>query len=272
MDYFEPKTIVIAVTAMVFLAVLLDFLRRRKRNRYDNLQMSSRDLDRGSKIEEEQDPFLQSQFPSGGSRVVGMRNDEFTPTIENERQNSLFRQPEQGSLSLDVEEKNIKPEPEKTLESEQKPSDTSTQESSLQEVLVIHLMANPNHCCSGSLLLDKAIDLGLRYGAMKIFHRHTDEDGSGPILFSMANVLKPGTFDLSTIGELELAGVTLFMTPSELEKPAFIFDLMMETAEKLAAELDLNIMDESRSSMTKQTIDHYRQRAQQATLLQERSG
>ena len=92
------------------------------------------------------------------------------------------------------------------------------------------------------------------------------------ILFSMANVLNPGTFDLSTIGELELAGVTLFMTPSELEKPALIFDLMMETAERLATELGLNILDESRSSMTKQTIDHYRQRAQQAALLQERSG
>ena len=57
MDYFEPKTIVIAVTAMVFFAVVLDLLRRKKRNRYENLQMSSRDLDRGSKIEEEQDPY-----------------------------------------------------------------------------------------------------------------------------------------------------------------------------------------------------------------------
>jgi cell division protein ZipA len=272
MDYFEPKTIVIAVTAMVFLAVVLDFMRRKKRNRYENLQMSSRELDRGPKIEEDQDPFLQSQFPSGGSRVVGMRNDEFSPTIENERQNSLFRQPEQGSLSLDTEEKNINPEPEKKPDLEQKTSDTSAEKSAAQEVLVIHLMANADHCCSGSSLLDTAVDLGLRYGAMKIFHRHTDEDGSGPILFSMANVLKPGTFDLSTIGELELAGVTLFMTPSDLEKPTVIFDLMMDTAEKLATELDLNIMDESRSSMTKQTIDHYRQRAQQATLLQERSG
>ena len=270
MDYFEPKTIVIAVTAMVFLAVVLDFLRRKKRNRYENLQMSSRDIERSSRTEDEDDPFLQSQFPSGGSRVVGLRNDEFSPTIENERQNSLFRQPEQGSLSLDVDEKNINSN--QTLDVEQKPADTSTEESSTQELLVIHLMANKDQSCLGQLLLDSSLALGLRYGAMKIFHRHTDEDGSGPILFSMANVLNPGTFDLSTIGELELAGVTLFMTPSELEKPALIFDLMMETAEKLAAELSLNIVDESRSSMTKQTIDHYRQRAQQAALLQERSG
>jgi len=276
MDYFEPKTIVIAVTTMVFLAVVLDFLRRKKRNRYENLQMSSRELDRGSRLEQEQDPFLQSQFPSGGSRVVGMREDDASQQIENERQNSLFRQPEQGSLSLDVDTDSLEYEPESKPEQssgrERQPADTDAENSSTQELLVVHLMANKEEFCSGQLLLDKVVELGLRYGAMKIFHRHTDEDGSGPILFSMANLHNPGTFDLSTIAGLESMGVTLFMTPSELAKPAAIFDLMMDTAEQLADELQFNIMDESRSSMTKQTIDHYRQRAQQAALLQERSG
>jgi cell division protein ZipA len=57
-----------------------------------------------------------------------------------------------------------------------------------------------------------------------------------------------------------------------LDKPCEIFDAMLDVAEQMAAKLQLNIMDESRSSMTKQTIDHYRHRAQQAVLLQERSG
>jgi cell division protein ZipA len=47
---------------------------------------------------------------------------------------------------------------------------------------------------------------------------------------------------------------------------------MLDIAEKMAKKLQLNIMDETRSSMTKQTIDHYRHRAQRAVLLQERSG
>ena len=107
---------------------------------------------------------------------------------------------------------------------------------------------------------------------MKIFHRHTSEDGSGPVLFSMANLLNPGTFDLTTIAQQELVGVTLFLAPSDLDNPSETFDLMMDVAEQLAEKLQLNIMDESRSSMTKQTIDHYRHRAQRAVLLQERSG
>jgi cell division protein ZipA len=121
------------------------------------------------------------------------------------------------------------------------------------------------------LLLDTAVSLGLRYGAMKIFHRHSEEDGSGPVLFSMANLLNPGTFDLTTMGALQSVGVTLFMTPNELEEPVEAFDIMLETAEKLAQELQLTLKDESRSSMTKQTIDHYRQKALKIAFQRQRN-
>jgi len=271
MDYFEPKTIVIAVTAMVFLAVVLDFVRRRKRNRYENLQMSSREIERSARQEFPNDPFSQSQFPSGGSRVVDYRDDDYSERVENEKQNSLFQQPEQGKFSFDdaPEEKQSFVVNKPKLD-EKKPA--PAEEAVASELLVIHLMAEKDQTCSGQLLLDTSVNMGLRYGAMKIFHCHTDDDGSGPVLFSMANLLKPGTFDLTIIGQQEMIGVTLFMAPSDLDKPVEIFDHMMDVAQKMATELQLNIMDESRSSMTKQTIDHYRQRAQQAACLQERSG
>ena len=272
MDYFEPKIIVIAVCTMVFLAIVLDIVRRRKRNRYENLQMP-RDLDRSASPDFDKDPFSESQFPSGGARIVSRDGDhDFSERIENEKQNTLFDQPEQGTLALDNEPvaKPAVTAPQK-VQAKEKPEERP-KKSPQQEVLVIHLMTASNQTCSGQLLLDALLEQGLRYGEMKIFHRHTDVNGSGPVLFSLANVLKPGTFDLANMGQQELAGVTLFMTPSELEKPAEVFDLMIQTAENIAEKLQLNMMDESRSSMTKQTIDHYRQRAQQAILFQERSG
>ena len=274
MDYFEPKTIVIAVTTMVFLAIVLDVLRRKKRSRYENLQMSSRDINRSSRFEYEEDPFSDSQFPSGGARVVGARDDDYSAPVENEKQNSLFDQPEQTKFNWDdtpIEQEfspvDIETEPKKQAEITEK-----EEQSEPSEVLIIHLMTAKDQVCNGQLLLDTVVSLGLRYGNMKIFHRHTSEDGSCPVLFSMANLLKPGTFDLNNIGQQELVGVALFMKPSELDKPCEIFDLMMDVAQQMAEKLQLNIMDETRSSMTKQTIDHYRHRAQQAVLLQERSG
>jgi cell division protein ZipA len=274
MDYFEPKTIVIAVSTMVFLAIVLDFLRRKKRNRYEGLQMSSRDISRSARTEYEEDPFSESQFPSGGSWVAGTRDNDYSTTVENEKQNSLFHQPEQTKFNWEDEPVvkeagsiSIQPAPIKPVETVD-PVD----EDEPPEVLIIHLMAPNDQTCDGQLLLDTAVSLGLRYGNMKIFHRHTGDDGSGPVLFSMANLLKPGTFDLTAIGQQHMVGVTLFMTPSDLDKPSEIFDLMMDVAEQIADKLQLNIMDETRSSMTKQTIDHYRHRAQQAAIFQERSG
>jgi cell division protein ZipA len=271
MDYFEPKTIVIAVCTMVFLAIVLDVVRRRKRNRYNSIQMS-RDIDSLVGYEDDRDPFSESQFPSGGSRVVSRDGSHnFSERIENEKQNSLFDQPEQGTLAFDDKPAAKKVAPAVKETPKQQPSE-KPQVAPHPEVLIIHLMTAADQTCSGQLLLDEVLNQGLRYGEMKIFHRHTDENGSGPVLFSMANLLNPGTFDLTTIGHQELVGVTLFMTPSDLEKPAEVFDLMIETAEYLAEKLQMNIMDESRSSMTKQTIEHYRQRAHQAILFQERSG
>ena len=273
MDYFEPKTIVIAVCIMVFLAIVLDFLRRKKHSRYQGIQMS-RDLNSSSSFEGEEDPFAESQFPSGGSWVAGTRGDDYVAPVENEKQNSLFDQPQQGKFNWDDEPVQKEPAPthleaipKKSLEKVDKVEQVES-----PEVLVIHLIAAKDQLCDGQLLLDTVVSLGLRYGNMKIFHRHISSDGSGPVLFSMANSLNPGTFDLTTIAQQEITGVTLFMTPSELDKPSEIFDLMLDIAEKIADKLQLNIMDETRSSMTKQTIDHYRHRAQRAVLLQERSG
>lgn len=291
MDYFEPKTILIALTLVVFLAIVTDLMRRKKRNRYENLQMSSRELERSSRGDIEDDPFAQSQFPSGPSRVVKVRDDESrhpsphnsTPnsalnsTVVKELKTASSRQPEQGALFSDSElsgRADIASEQsdgvDQSVQSVPKAKPQTTDDAT-QEVLVIHLMANKNQPCSGRLLLDSAVSLGLRYGAMKIFHRHTDKEGFGPILFSMANLMNPGIFDLNTMGDLNSNGVTLFMTPEELDEPVDAFDLMLETAEKLALQLQLNIMDESRSSMTKQTIDHYRQRAQKIAFHRGRS-
>ena len=51
----------------------------------------------------------------------------------------------------------------------------------------------------GPALLQNILESGLRFGEMDIFHRHESMAGNGEVLFSMANALKPGTFDLDDI-------------------------------------------------------------------------
>ena len=264
----------VAILALV--GVVLDGARRIKRNRYENLQMPSRKFKPSTDTDTDDfdDALDHSQFPSGGSRVVGSRSaDDLDVTEESSTRTGDFnfsKQPEQQGFDLDHsifasrddEFSDLAPpvvEPEVVKQ---------TSSDAPQDVLVIHLMANKGETLKGEDLLAVSVEVGLRYGAMKIFHRHISDDGSGPVLFSMANLVNPGTFDLNTMPKITTPGVTLFMALDDLDDPSGAFEIMIEAINKMAEKLPLNVMDESRSSMTLQTIDHYRQRAKKANLQQ----
>ena len=276
MDYFGPREVLIVVGVLVILAIILDGARRIKRNRYENLQMSSRKLRKSSAQDvtrEELDALDASQFPSGRARVIGIRDEGDIQHVENSLRRSngfgFDREPEQEVFDLD----NSIYERHRAELTEQAQPQKSAEKPNTQpeEVLVIHLMANKGEKVAGQQLLDAVLSAGLRYGAMKIFHRHLSDDGSGPVLFSMANLVNPGTFDLNTMSDLEVPGVTLFMALDDIEDPVDALNIMIEAVDSIVGDLKLNVMDESRSSMTRNTIDHYRQRARDVSVRRDQS-
>ena len=276
MDYFGPREVLIVVGVLVILAIILDGARRIKRNRYENLQMSSRKLRKSSAQDvtsEELDALDASQFPSGRARVIGIRDEGDIQQVEDSLRRSngfgFDREPEQEVFDLD----NSIYERQRAELTEQAQPQKSAEKPNTQpeEVLVIHLMANKGEKVAGQQLLDAVLSAGLRYGAMKIFHRHLSDDGSGPVLFSMANLVNPGTFDLNTMSDLEVPGVTLFMALDDIEDPVDALNIMIEAVDSIVGDLKLNVMDESRSSMTRNTIDHYRQRARDVSVRRDQS-
>jgi cell division protein ZipA len=275
MDFFGPREVLIVVGVLVVIAIILDGARRIKRNRYENLQMSSRKLQKATAQDlstEDLDQLETSQFPSGGSRVVGIRDDGDIQQVENSLRRAggfgFDREPEQETFDLD---NSIYERQREVLTAQPQQSVKEDNNDQPQEVLVVHLMANKGETVAGQQLLDAILSVGLRYGAMKIFHRHLNDDGSGPVLFSMANLVNPGTFDLNSMGDLEVPGVTLFMALDDIEDPVTAFNIMIEAIDSIVASLQLNVMDESRSSMTRQTIDHYRQRARDVSFRRDQS-
>lgn len=128
------------------------------------------------------------------------------------------------------------------------------------EVLVISVMAKKGELFAGNDLLRAMVAVGLRYGDMDIFHRYETEDGTGPIYFSLANMVVPGTFDLSAMDEFETPGVSLFLSLPVQGDSLTVYELMVETAQSLAEQLNGELKDENRSVMTRQTIEHGRQR------------
>ncbi|TQV78287.1 cell division protein ZipA [Exilibacterium tricleocarpae] len=131
-----------------------------------------------------------------------------------------------------------------------------------EEVLVINVMAPGGERFKGPTLLDAVLSCGLRFGAMNIFHCHEDEQGEGEILFSMANIVVPGTFDLNTMQQFETPGVSLFLTLPLGADSLAAYNRMVATAQALCDDLGGELKDENRSVMTQQTMEHGRQRVQ----------
>lgn len=129
-----------------------------------------------------------------------------------------------------------------------------------QEVMVIHVVCKDAQGFRGQDLLQILLACDLRFGRMNIFHRYEQANGRGPVQFSLANLVEPGSFDLDAMEEMRTPGVTLFLALPGPEKPITAFNYMVETAQVLVRNLHGELRDEAHSVMTAQTIEHCRQR------------
>ncbi|HBN9514542.1 cell division protein ZipA [Pseudomonas aeruginosa] len=196
-------------------------------------------------------------------------------------------EPRQGDLDLDeglaleadpsdaaepVEPRKGKSKGRKEKEREKAPA-VAAEPAPVDEVLIINVIARDESGFKGPALLQNILESGLRFGDMDIFHRHESMAGNGEILFSMANAVKPGTFDLDDIDNFSTRAVSFFLGLPGPRHPKQAFDVMVAAARKLAHELNGELKDEQRSVLTAQTIEHYRQRIidhERRSLMQKR--
>lgn len=150
------------------------------------------------------------------------------------------------------------------------PAKTEAAPVDYSEVLVLNVVAKPDREFVGVDLLPVLLTTGLRFGDMSIFHRHLDNDARSPVLFSVANIVNPGTFDLNQINEFATRGLCFFMTLPNVANSMQAFDLMLDVAQKVRIAMDGDLKDDNRSVMTAQTIEHYRQRVRDFDLRQMR--
>jgi len=128
-----------------------------------------------------------------------------------------------------------------------------------QDVFVLNVIGGERPL-QGAELLPVLLTLGLKFGEMNIFHRHQDSAGNGKVLFSLANMVKPGVFDLDAMEQFETPGVSLFMTVPCAGDAMANFKLMLQAAQKLAEELGGQLLDGHRNPLTQQMVQHYAER------------
>ena len=126
------------------------------------------------------------------------------------------------------------------------------------KIVTLYIAARAGEVLRGPDIIVAAEKTGLAYGHMNVFHRLVEGHPERGPVFSVANIMKPGSFEMATIQALETPAIAFFLTlPAPL--PALDgWEMMLPTAQRMAELLDGVVLDESRNALGRQRIQHLR--------------
>ncbi|MBD8525343.1 cell division protein ZipA [Pseudomarimonas arenosa] len=127
-----------------------------------------------------------------------------------------------------------------------------------EKIVSLFVQAPDGQAIRGPDLVVAAEKAGLVFGAMNIFHRLVDgRPEQGPI-FSVANMVKPGSFDLAKLEQLETPGLSFFMTLPGPLPGLDAWEAMQPAAQRMAELLGAQVLDDKRNTLGRQRIAHLR--------------
>ncbi|GMM88317.1 cell division protein ZipA [Vibrio fortis] len=126
------------------------------------------------------------------------------------------------------------------------------------EVIVLNV-----HCAGetpfvGTELFRSMENNGLTYGEMSIYHCFAEAAETPKVIFSVANMMQPGTLEHDNPADFTTKGISFFMTLPCYGQADQNFNVMLSAAQQIADDLGGNVLDESRNLMTPNRLSEYR--------------
>tara|TARA_R110002096_G_scaffold196030_13_gene378692 strand:+ start:642 stop:1418 length:777 start_codon:yes stop_codon:yes gene_type:complete len=134
--------------------------------------------------------------------------------------------------------------------------------SSKEMLVIFHVVAREAEVFTGPMIVRMMSDLDLEHGDMGVFHYNIERLGKKHSVYCVANMLNPGTFDLQTMDTFETRGLTMILQLPGPEKELKSFNIMVEHAQRLAAFLNGDLLDENHNPLTRQSISVYKEQVQ----------
>ncbi|KAB0464389.1 cell division protein ZipA [Vibrio kanaloae] len=145
------------------------------------------------------------------------------------------------------------------------PQDASSIESEVKqdEDLGLEVIVLNVHCAGevpfiGTELFRSMENNGLIYGEMSIYHCFAQPSDDPKVIFSVANMMQPGTLEHDDPADFTTKGISFFMTLPCYGQADQNFNVMLSAAQKIADDMGGNVLDESRNLMTPSRLSDYR--------------
>ena len=126
------------------------------------------------------------------------------------------------------------------------------------KIVSLYVAARAGSTLRGEDIVVAAEKTGMVFGHMSVFHRLLEGHPERGPVFSMASIIKPGSFDMATIRDLETPAIAFFLTLPAPVPALDAWEKMLPTVQRMAELLDGVVLDEGRNALGRQRIAHIR--------------
>lgn len=237
----------IALVAGIWLADRLKRRRPKRERRWSASDIDAIADDTGGSFTTREEPLAEGWADRSVS--LSARRNEPLPEEQLEGLKGLGREPDDGAAAA----------PAGGASAAGQPAEQPTDQPG-EAVVVLTVMAGEGKRFTGPWLLKVLQEVGLEHGEAGIFHYRLA--GKQEPLFSVANILEPGRFDLGEIVTLETPGLVLFMRLPAVVAGELALQTLLQKSRQMAAQLSGTLCDGQRRPLGEEKLAELEQLAQ----------